>query len=545
MGAETASTLLRIDFDAALDKLAWSQLQGAWELPAELARLAIRAGASAVELDIEPRRLVIEAPGARLGARTISDFASVLDRRLEPADRHRAMVDLEERDAFVLSAVACSNPRSLALTTAGERGLKLELAPDGRLSVVNPAAAVPDQADLRLEIDGLPIEAQRAKKWLRRVGRFAHVPITIDGARIDRGFHAPLIEKRLMIPAGLARSGVLAGSPPPLSATISIPRRGSAPRLWLLRHGIISTHATVPGYPAFEAAVEMAQVSSRPVEPQPAGHSASEANAAALRERLDPYVEGLVDAAVGLTIRLGRAGESLPEEARARTARLLLLAALKRRRLSEVSGVGIFPLVGPKGRRLVSIDVVGRLVRVEEGGVSALDAITPGQDPKRFSLAGHGALAISQGERALLGELLRVVFSNPPARARQRPWRRLLDRAVSLGSSLRFSPGAAVAESELSPLERSFLSRLRAATVDGNLPEVEFRTGGGRIHRSAGDRLLLPRDNPDVRACVRAVERDPVWLYPATIALMSGEELPGPGLAGPELRRLWYSALEA
>ena len=43
--AETADSLLTIDFEAALAKLAWSQLQGAWQAPAELARHAIASGA--------------------------------------------------------------------------------------------------------------------------------------------------------------------------------------------------------------------------------------------------------------------------------------------------------------------------------------------------------------------------------------------------------------------------------------------------------------------------------------------------------------------
>ena len=536
MAAETASSLLRIDFAAALDKLAWSQLQGAWELPAELARLAIGSGARSVELEIGPRRLSLAAAGARLAPRTISDFASILDRRLPAVDRHRAMVDLEERDAFVLCAIACSPLRSLVLTTGGDQGLKLELTAGGELSVVNPGAAALDQPDLRLEFDGLPIETEKASKWLRRVGRFAQVPIAVNGIRTDRGFRAPLIHQRLLIPAATPEPGAAAAAH--LPAEVAIPQHGSAPRLWLLRHGIIATHATVPGYPAFEAAVEMAAVGSLPSDPKPAGHAASEATAAALRERLDPYVEKLVDAAVGLTIRLARSGDALSEEVRGRTARLLLLAALKRRRLSEVSGVEIFPLIGSGGRRLVSIDVVSRLVRVEEGGTCALEAIPPGQDPRRFSLVGRGVLAISQGERALLGELLQVTFSNPPAHVRQRPGRRLLQGIATRLPSWRWARGARVAESELSPSERSFLARLRAAAAEGDLPAIAFRAGGGRIHRSS-DALLLPRDNAVVSACVRAVERDPVALYPATVALLAGHDLPG-----PELRRLWYAGLD-
>ncbi len=551
-----ASSLLRIDYEAAIDKLAGAQLQGSWQLPAELARLAIASGARSVAFEVEPRHLVMTAPGARWDHRTVAGFASVLDRRLEAADRHRAMVELEEDGAFVLSAIACSPLRSLALTAGGVQGLKLRLSPSGELTVANPIDSDLARPDIQLAVEGLAIDAGRAGRWLRRVGRFSQVPISIDGGRIPGGFHKPLIEKRFEIPP----QGSVPGASR-LPAALAIAARGAAPHLWLLRHGIIATHATVPGYPAFEAAIEMAALSVP--ETSPAGDSAAppvasaisrpapspesaapRMTSSALRERLGSYVEPLVDAAVALTIELGESAGSLPEAARARTARLLLRSALKRRRLSEVSGVRVFPLLGTGGRRrrLVSIDVIGRLVRVEEGGTCALDAIPPGQDPKRYALVGQGALAVSQGERALLGELLSAVFSQPPARARQSPMRRLLALAAERLPELR-ARGTPIADSELSAAERALLSRLAGETATSAIAAsagAEFRTGQGKVRRDGNGKLQLPRDNPTVAACVRAVERDAAWSYPAAVALLAGRELPD-----PELRRQWYARLDA
>ncbi len=549
-----ASSLLRIDFDAAIDKLAGAQLQGTWQLPAELARLAIASGARSVDFDIESRHFVMTAPGARWDQRTVADFASVLDRRLEAADRHRAMVDLEERGAFVLSAITSSSLRSVALTLGGEEGLKLTLTAAGDLDVVLPPSgdAGGTQPDVRLRVEGLAIDAERAAVWLRRAGRFSSIPISIDGVKIAHGFHAPLIEKRLEVscqrevhgtqPKAAGGDAFGPAAPRPaagLPTMLAISGRGSTPRLWLLRHGIIATHATVPGYPAFEAAIEMA-ADGDAASPRASGPAAPRVTSAALREALGPYLESLVDASVGLMIELGQRAEgggsaaALPEQVRARVARLLLRSALKRRRLSEVSGVRIFPLLNAEGRSLVSIDLVGRLVRVEEGGDCALDAVAPAADPKRYAVAGRGALAISQGERALLGELLSVVFSRPPARARQSLMRRLRERAFRRLPALG-ARGAPVGSSELSAAERGLLARLADAEEAG----AEFRTGRDRVRRDAAGKLLLPRDNAAVAACVRAVERDAAWLYPATVALLDGRELPG-----PEMRRQWYARLD-
>ncbi len=538
MKSREVNDLLRIDFDAALEKLAWSQLQGAWQLPAELARLAIGCGAHQVTIRIAARQLTMEAPGASLLATTVSDFASVLDQRLDAADRHRAMVDLEEQDAFVLSAIACSRLRRLTLTLGGQTGLKVELTASGDLSVVNPRAST---SDLDLNLEGLEIEPDRATEWLQRVGRFSSVPIVLDEARVDRGFHKPLIRKQLVITPSerSVNTGEFEAGPVSLKAALAIPRHGSTPRLWLLRHGIIATHATVPGYPAFEAAVEMAPVSGALRSASGWVDLTSRATGAALRERLNPYIRSLVDESIGLLIRLGREAPNLHETIRERLAGLLLAAALKRRRLSEIYGVEVFPLLSRETRRLVSIDVISRLVRVEQGGTCSLDAIPPGQDPRKFSLTGHGALAISRNERALLGELLQVVFSNPPARVRQGRVRRLLDWVAEAAPSLRFANGAPVPEFELTNAEQKFLVQLRHRAADIGLSVVEFCTGASKP-TALDNKLLLPRDNQVVRAAVQAVVSDPAWLYPATVALMSGKEL-----SGPELRRAWFASLDS
>ncbi len=539
MKYQNADELLRIDFEAALEKLAWSQLQGAWQLPAELARLAIAGGARSVKLRIAARQLTLEAPGASLSSATISDFASVLDHRLDAADRHRAMVDLEERDAFVLSAIACSRLRGLTLTLGGAAGLSVELTTAGDLSVVNPSAS--SVSDLELELDGLEMEPGRATDWLQRVGRFSNIPIELDEKRVDRGFHKPLIRKRLLVAPSGPSTGAEAATTVdsvPLHVAVAISSHGSTPRLWLLRHGIIATHATVPGYPAFEAAVEMAPVSGAIETASGRADLTSRVTSAALRERLNPYIRNLVDASTGLLIRLGREAPNLPEATRERLGRLLLAAALKRRRLSELYGVEVFPLVRREGRRLVSIDVISRLVRVEEGGACAIEAIPPGQDPRKFSLTGYGALEISRNERALLGELLQVVFSNPPVRVRQGRARRFLDWAATVVPSLQAASGTPVPESDLTDEEQTFLVQLRQAAVDSGLQRIEFRTGDGKPRADDG-LLLLPRRNPTVRAALQVVDRDPAWLYPATLALMAGKELPG-----PELRRVWFASLD-
>ncbi len=534
--------LLSIDYRAALDKLAWSQLQGSWELPAELARMAIAAGARSVALEITAGRLALAAPGARLEQRTVSDFASLLDRGLAAAERHRALVDLEEQGAFVLSAIACSEVRSVVLRTAASEGLKLELTAAGELGVVHPGAAVPERPDLRLELTGLAIDARKAARWLARAGRFAPLPISVNGRPIDRGFRSPLITRRLEVDGvrrhavrgdGDSRPGVAgAGLPIPLPATLAIPRRGGAPRLWLLRHGIIATRATVPGYPAFEAAVEMAPVAA----------PGRDATGAALRERLGAYVEALLDAAVGLLIRLGGDPGNLDGEARARTGRLLLEAARRRLRLAEVSGVKIFPVVGAAGRRWVSIDEIGRSVRVEAGGVCALDAIPPGEDPKGFVIGERGALELAAGERALLGEHLQVVLSAPPGRLRPSIGRRLRSLVAAGSPALRLVRRRAVPEAELSAAERAFLERLRGvAAPGGEAPVLAFHRGSGRVLRTR-DGVSLPRSSPEVRSSVRAVARDPAWFYPAMACLLERTGFAGPDLAA-EARRQWLAGV--
>ena len=71
------------------------------------------------------RALAVTAPGARLERRTVGDFATVLDRAQEAARRHRAMIELEEQDAFALAALACLEVKALEMRLGGADALRL------------------------------------------------------------------------------------------------------------------------------------------------------------------------------------------------------------------------------------------------------------------------------------------------------------------------------------------------------------------------------------------------------------------------------------
>ena len=524
--AAAEEPLLRIDFAAALSKLTRAQIQGTWQLPTEAVRLMIAAGAQSLRLEIGAAVWSLTAPGARLSRRVMADFASVLDVDLETSERHRAMVDLEGRDAFILAALGCLvaplEHGVVVLETGAGAGTRVEKPRAGGLRVLRPQEA--SRPDVELRVEGLELDAERATEWLRRSARFAPIEVSVGSRALSRGFYDPLV-------IGEARVAPKSGKEtPPLPAAVSIPRKGKAPRLWLLRHGVISTRATVPRYPCFEAAVEMSPVT----EPRAAG--------AALREALASYVDPLIDEVTGHLVRAaGKITAETSEERRERLARLLLEAAVLERRAKEIAGLRLFPcwvgLSGPPSRRLISLDEIRRLMHLDAdstgGGILgdrdfvAIDALAPGDDARHFMLEGRVVLVLSAEERSLLGEMLGAMFSTPPPRLREAPARRAWRRLTRRFSTATVRTGRPVDENRLEADERALVVRVRTAlAAEGQAPPIVVSDGDGRPHRRADGVLILPRRNEDVRRCVRVVERDPSWLYPALLVLLGGEELP-------------------
>lgn len=512
---------LRIDFRAALAKLAPSQLQGSWQLPTELARLAIASGARSVELEIRRSRLTLRAPGARLGLHCLSDLRTLLDAAAADCERHRSLVALEERDGLALAALAGLASEILEIRSGGAEAWSLSQSAGGRPALRRLSGA---PSDLELKLQGIRLDATAAEHWLARNGRFASVPIVIGAQPIARGFSRPLIRIRVR---------------EPLPAALAIAERGEAPRLWLLRYGIISTRATVPGYPAFEAAVEMSSVSAPGATP------------AMLREAVQPHLESLVQAAVGLIGQLAHHAESLNSSARERAARLLLEASRRGRYREQLKTIRVFPQIvgnGDSRRRLVSIADLEYLVRFDgargesgrAGAAVRIDAIAADQDPGELALAGRQVLVLSSFERTLLAELLDVRFVTPPARPRSyRSVRHLVEMASGRLSLAWYRlRGRLVPESELSPGEKAFLATLTRSSAGGLPRTVTFCAGGGRIHLTGDGRLLLPRRNRVVEASVEAVARDADWLYPVLTGLLGGRDLPS-----AEIRERWSKAL--
>ncbi len=492
---------LKIDFAAALAKLAPAQLQGTWQLPTELTRLAIASGARSVELEIRRSRLRLRAPGARVDALAVRDLGTVLDEEVPASERHRALVGLEERDALALAALAALPRRQLDLVAGGEDSWRLTMKAEKRPRFERAGT----QPRFELTLTGIRLDAAAAKHWLKHNGRFAPVPITLGRQPLFRGFHHPAIRVRRL---------------EPLPAALAIARRGELPRLWLLRHGIISTRATIPGYPAFEAAVEMMSISS------PGSTSAT------LREAVQPYVEPLVRAAVDLIAQLARHAKKLDEGLRQRAGRLLLEAAQRERFRGQLAPVRVFPRIAADGSRdMVSIADLERLART---GREVVHALAVDQAPQSFALGAGGVLVVSGGERALLGDLLGVAFSTPaprprPRRSPRRLWQELRARAAFAWHRLR---GRLLAEGDLSPSEKSFVEAVRGMPAGAMPRSAVFRAGAGRFHFTADGRLLLPRRNPVVAASIGAVRRDAAWLYPVLVGLLDGYEMPS-----EELRR--------
>jgi hypothetical protein len=308
---------------------------------------------------------------------------------------------------------------------------------------------------------------------------------------------------------------------------VSLSREGQTARVWLLSSGIVTAHASMPGLPGLEAAVEMASLAG------------SGAGPGALREAIGPKLEGIEARGLELLLVLVARIRVTPASDAARLRAVLLAAARQRRHMPKLLRVPAFQsaVAGSKLMQWLSLVDLGRVAAAGDSRQLRLYALYPGQNPASFSLPDEPVFVLDGSERAMLSRLLGVRFRPPPRKAGAgASWQRLrraLGRALraswdGLRNALPYLAARAVPPERLSPRERRLLKHL-AGRLRVHPAETLGLWNGARalvVGHGGQRRRLLPRSSPELTRALDALDAEPAWIYPVCLALLGDAARP-------------------
>ena len=497
--------LLVIDVGSELRTLCEAQLRGTWQVPAEFVRLALRLGAEEVSVDPRWGGVTVRWRNAVIEEGPLRDLQSALDRRCATDERQRAIGSLEASGMEALLWAAGIHGARLWVERGGHSAhLRFEHRDGGRPKLIERPEGE-NQAGVEIHWSCARFDRKRALAWLRVATRFADAKVSVDGRQVPLGF-----------PGGLYHLSL----DEPLSCRLGLTGAGEEPLLWLLKDGVVATRAGVPGYPPFEAAVELAHLVPRG------------ASSADLRRVVTPFLPELVDRAVWMMIKVAGRMPNMGEAPRRRLTILLLRAARKGLRDREVRRLPLIPTAAGGERRL-SVEEIGSLAERRDGVLPAVDPEAAVDD----SLVEPDSTLVASAETCgLLSELTTVRFQMPVPHEHwlgDRIVRKLHRATAAVARRLRgFLVSTPVPASELRILERRLLAAVRA--VDPSRT-VEFCCGSGGVRRISRG-IVIPRDNPVLAAGAVCVEEDPSWVYPLLLTLGTGDP------PSPDLRMKWRSA---
>jgi hypothetical protein len=447
---------LAIDAAAGASRLAGGALQGPWQVPAELARRALRAGARRVDVRCRDRSFSVADDGEPPDRATAAALACALDPRAPAAARDEALAALEAGPHAELRYLAAL-PGAQVVLRAHARG-------------VTVAA------------DAVAWDPGEARAWLRSVGRFAGGRLALDGATLP--------EER---PPHVAEAPL----PPPRPGRLWLPLSGEDGALWLIEDGIVSAFLVAPSAVPFVARLDLS------------GCARVSGDGALLREVVAGDVAGLVEQAARLVLRAA-AGPPPAGEQLGRLRQLLLAAArMPRFRSAALHARTYLARTGGGARWLSLVELAAPEV---QGTDRRLPTCPPDAVSTSLFLSPRPALVLEASERARLSQELGLRF-RVLARAERsltRSWRRVAAAALARLRA-RLTPARPLPGSPLAPGERALLD-----AVGGG--RAAFAAGGGPVRWRRG-RLLLPRRNADVRAAVQALARDPGQAFAAALAL--------------------------
>jgi len=505
-----ASDFLSIDVDSELRTLCAEQVQGSWQLATELIRFAIRHGATAVEVTHSKNGFRVRSPGTLCSSDHLQRVVVALDSAQGDEDRHRAIVALEEDGVQCLLWLTGAEGSTVRIVTRPKQSATvLESRPDHPPSLETDAAVdVDDGFDVVFNSPRFDVEKSRT--WIATSCRFAPVTVTVDQAEVTQGFQDPLFT-------------VSVGRP--LPGAIAITARGDAPHLWLLRHGVLAARATVPGYPPFEAAVELGGLTQEGATPDE------------LRETVNPHLPTVVDQAVELLVDAVGEGPFVDSERVSRLATLCLRTAHKGLQSDRIALKVISSVDLESGARTNL--ALADLRRMSDDEGQYLWSVPPETDMSRLPADGRILLVLTPEQHGLLTELVSGPVQRPEPR-QSSGWSRLIAGVHEAWNTVRRrltpeSAGRLLKDNELLAAERFLLDQLEEVTgfSDGEPLHAQLCAGVGRVRRQ-GRSLLLPRNNPLVVQAVRLMESDEEWRYPALLAVVGDE-----ASISPEVRVRW------
>lgn len=488
--------LLSVDPDAAFDAVVHDQIGGPYQVPAELVRLVLGLGATSVDVQCQRSRVVVEAPGAVLPESVIEALRRA---SCEGTDvvRLQALAALEDLDASALGWAVGLSPRRLVIRS-WSRGRSTTLKARGREALHLSYDEGPQEEGVFIEVIRPKLNFNRAHRWLEIACRFAAVPVVVNGRNVQRDMDSGCFRARVASP---------------LPAVIGLGVDLGAPRLWLLRHGVVATRVGVPNWPPFEAAVELQ------------GLVRGRASAAQLREAVTPHLQALISHVVELTLRVVPRLSELSVDHRQRMTSSLFKAAERGLALEAIRQSPLVEIVDADTKRWVSVETLERWPGPLPGVL--------GNDAKHGEIeTPYMLLGLGERERvaALIGRNLPGAVIRPigPAPAFKRSARAVLEFIQGL-----LGPRP-IPDSRLTHEERGLIEALEGALRVGGRPVAVSLCPGRWAPRVSGHRLVLARNRPETLAAVRVVAEYPRWIYVVAVA-MKGPDC----TVAPEIRSVW------
>jgi len=494
-----SENLLRIDVKAEIRKLTRQRFKTAGDYAVELVRWAASRLPLRLDIDVSRSRLEIRHDGKAIPGTTLKRLVTLFDHTRPPGERHAAIVAIEEEEGLgLLAAFSLKAPRVTIEATVEGRRRRVEFAPSGLASSTDPRA----REGFVIEVRGSGRRPSLERRMLAEACRYSIIPISLDGARINRG---PRVDDSLVY-VDLRNQR--------LHGTIGLPATSDLTRIIRLRHGIRLEEKIRPGANGmiFHAVIDEQD-------------DDIEASWGTLRR-----------AARRLYQRLGKRYAELDDDHRARALKLLFERYEHTKDGALLKGVNAFRLIG--GPRL-DLDTVRAWSRAWP-----LFALDPSRPAAGYDLEGRRVFALDAMQRGFLErELERPLLPPPPRLGRIGAMRRLRmgarDLAKRVGEAFGGGPGRPVPDEDLSAAQRRFLEELSAEIRSGGFSLAgEARPFGLKIRMASGQRrpwLKVDRrdgrseyrvsvDHPLVRAMIDAVEADPSLLYPALVALTNGHD---------------------